>query len=63
MKPTNEDLKKCRDEISKLQTLLFNTLGGKESYEDRVDLGYISNRILGQMKENEINGDKTVNYF
>jgi hypothetical protein len=63
MKTTNKDLKKCRDEVSKLQTTLFNTLGGDESYAFRIKLGDISNDLLKQMKENEINGDESILYF
>ncbi len=63
MKATNKDLKKCRDELSKLQSFLFNTLGGEDSYKFRIELGNISNSILNEMKANEINGDETVSYF
>jgi hypothetical protein len=63
MKATNKDLKRCRDELSKLQSFLFSTLGGEESYKFRIELGNISNSILNEMKANEINGDETVSYF
>jgi hypothetical protein len=63
MKATNKDLKRCRDELSKLQSFLFSTLGGEESYKFRIELGNISNSILNDMKANEINGDETVSYF
>ena len=63
MKPTNKDLKKLRDEIGELQSKMFKTLGGEDSYSFRVKLGDIANDIRRQMKQNEINGDDSVNYF
>ena len=38
MKPTNKDLKKLRDEIAELQSKMFKTLGGEDSYNFRVKL-------------------------
>lgn len=63
MKPTNKQLKELRVKVSDLQKDLFNVLGGKESFKHRAKLGDISNEILFTMKENEINGDNTVNYI
>lgn len=63
MKPNNKQLKKLRDNVTELQKELFNTLGGNESFHHRVKLGDIANSILQQMKENQINGDESINIW
>ena len=63
MKPTNKELKICRDKIKDLQAVLFKTIGGDESFAHRVKLRDISNDILRQMKKNVINGDDMVEYL
>ena len=63
MKEENIKLKKLKDGIGELQKQFFETLGGNESYEYRVKLGDIANDILYKMKQNEINGDKSVNWL
>jgi hypothetical protein len=63
MKANNIKLKKLKSSIGELQKQFFETLGADESYHYRVKLGDIENDIYYKMKQNEINGDKSVNYI